>query len=238
MAHGLIALAGVAAGAAYLDAKLHISKDLNTLSRARKGEENFARAGRISIHTRSQYLKFIIDRSAFVVKEKKASGFFLFEAAAHKLQNAPCIWSREHEYTWLQVYQRVCQYGHYFQSLGVESTQHVGVYLYNSPDLLFIWLGLLSIGAAPALINYNLGREALLHCVRLSGTSLLIYDDASDCAARIEGVKSQLQDLRVNAVMLSNKLKSDVNGFPSIRPSTDCFETTAVVLPFALMYTR
>lgn len=54
MAHGLIALAGVAgvaAGAAYLDAKLHIAKDLNTLSRARKGEENFARAGKISMHT-------------------------------------------------------------------------------------------------------------------------------------------------------------------------------------------
>lgn len=180
----------------------------------------------------------IIDRRVFVVKEKKASGFFLFEATAYKLRHAPCIWSREHEYTWLQVYERVCQYGHYFQSLGVESTQHIGVYLYNSPELLFIWLGLLSIGAAPALINYNLGREALLHCVRLSGTSLLIYDDASDCATRIEAVKSQLRDLHVNAVMLSNDLKTDIDGFPSSRPWTDCFETATVVLPFALMYTR
>lgn len=47
MAHCLIAVAGAAAGAAYLDAKLHISKDLNSLSRAKKGEENFARAGKM-----------------------------------------------------------------------------------------------------------------------------------------------------------------------------------------------
>lgn len=180
----------------------------------------------------------VIDNHPHLVKEKKASGFFLFERAAHKLHNAPCVWSRQGEHTWSQAYARVCQYGHYFQSLGVKSTQHVGVYLYNSPDLLFIWLGLLSIGAAPALINYNLGREALLHCVRLSGTSLLIYDDAPDCAARIGAVESQLGDLQVKAIMLSDDLKNSLGGFPSDRPKTDCFDQTAAVLPFALMYTR
>jgi acyl-CoA synthetase (AMP-forming)/AMP-acid ligase II len=114
----------------------------------------------------------------------------------------------------------------------------VGVYLYNSPDLLFIWLGLLSIGAAPAMINYNLGRDALLHCVRLAGTKFLIYDAAQDCADRISDVEAQLKDLGVDAIMLSEAFKERIGTYPPERPLVACFDQTSVVLPFALMYTR
>jgi hypothetical protein len=45
MASGMLAAAALTAGAAYVDAKLHISKDLNQLSRLKKAETNFAEAG-------------------------------------------------------------------------------------------------------------------------------------------------------------------------------------------------
>nr|Q8J0E9.1 RecName: Full=Isopenicillin N epimerase component 1; Short=IPN epimerase component 1; AltName: Full=Isopenicillin N epimerase acyl-CoA synthase component [Hapsidospora chrysogena]CAD45625.1 isopenicillin N-CoA synthetase [Hapsidospora chrysogena] len=197
---GLLTLAGAAAAstaaAAYLDAKLHLTKDLNQLARAERGAQNFARA----------------------VEQRKASGFFLFEAAAARLGDAPCIWSRGHpEYSWTQTYQRACQYGHYFRDLGVVAGQHVGVYLYNSPELMFIWMGLLSIGAAPALINYNLGSDALVHCVRLSRSRFLIYDDASDCSSRIHEVGERLRDINVEAIMLSG---SGTTGLPKAAPIT------------------
>ncbi|ROT35256.1 isopenicillin n-CoA synthetase [Sodiomyces alkalinus F11] len=189
-----MALVGIAAGSAYLDAKFHITKDLDQLSRAKQGERNFARA----------------------VEQKKASGFFLFEAAARRLGNAPCIWSRQAQYTWTQTYERVCQYGRYFQALGVSPSQYVGVYLYNSPELLFVWMGLLSIGAAPALVNYNLASDALVHCVRLAGTWFLLYDDAQDCVSRMEAADAQLREIGVETIRLSGSLKAGIagNAFP------------------------
>ncbi|KAK2595225.1 long-chain fatty acid transporter fat1 [Conoideocrella luteorostrata] len=213
---GLLAVAGgVAATTAYLDAKLHVRKDLSVLSRTKQGEKNLSSA----------------------LKAKKASGYFLFEAAAHRQPNEQCVWSREGTYTWAQAYQRVSQYGHYFQDLGVQPLEYVGVYLYNSPDFVFIWLALLSIGAAPALINYNLASAALLHCVKISGTRLLIFDSASDCVSRISASDKELRDLGVQPILLDDGLKGKIDQYPTSRPGTACFDDSSRMLPFALMYT-
>ncbi|KHO00242.1 isopenicillin N-CoA synthetase [Metarhizium album ARSEF 1941] len=201
---------------AYLDAKLHISKDWQCLRRTRQGMRNFDAA----------------------VRAKKASVYFLFEAAALRQPNDECIWSRQGVYTWAETYQRASQYGHYFQSLGVMAFQYVGLYMYNSPEFLFIWLGLLSIGAAPALINYNLASGALLHCVKVSGTKVLIYDSAPDCVSRIQASGADLRSTGVEPVVLSDGLKDKISQNPATRPVTACFEDTGRVLPFALMYTR
>ncbi|TWU75100.1 hypothetical protein ED733_000718 [Metarhizium rileyi] len=173
------------------------------------------------------------------VKKRKASGYFLFEAAAHRYPNEECIWSRQGVYTWAETYQRVSQYGHYFQSLGVTPAQYVGLYMYNSPEFLFIWLGLLSIGAAPALINYNLTSGALLHCVKISGTKILIYDSASDCASRIEEYEKELRDIGVEPIVLSGALQDKIGQNPTTRPITNCFEDeeTPKTLSLALMFT-
>lgn len=118
------------------------------------------------------------------------------------------------------------------------SSQFVGLYLYNSPEFVLAWMGLLSIGAAPALINYNLASDALVHCVKISGAKFLIYDAAPDCVARMEGVDDKLKDLGVEAIRLSQDLKDKVAQYPAHRPQADCFKNSKKMLPFALMYTR
>lgn len=172
------------------------------------------------------------------VRDKKGSGFFLFEKAALRRRDEQCIWSRQAEYSWTQTYQQVCQYGHYFQQHGVKPGHYVGMYFYNSPDFMFIWLGLLSIGAAPALINFNLASSALLHCVEVSGTQLLLYDSAEDCVSRIERSKNQLHAVGVECVVLDAALKAKISQYPISRPETDCFNSASFQLPLALMYTR
>ena len=47
----------------------------------------------------------------------------------------------------------------------------------NSSHFLFIIFGLWSIGAVPALINYNLSGRPLAHSVRASNAKLLIVDE-------------------------------------------------------------
>jgi acyl-CoA synthetase (AMP-forming)/AMP-acid ligase II len=236
MASGVLAVAALTAGAAYVDAKLHVSKDLNQLLRLKKAETNFAQAGnylRAPIGVCDCFLTLHI-----VVKAKKASGFFLFEAAAKKYQDAPCIWSRQAQYTWSEAYKHVCQYGHYFRDLGVKPSQHVVVYMYNSPELLFIWMGLLSIGAAPALVNYALASDALVHCVRLARAKFLIFDAAPDLAARIQAVDEQLRSLGVEPMELSVDLRNNIDSNPAHPAEVSCFQENRETLPFALMYTR
>ncbi|KAG5993015.1 Isopenicillin N epimerase component 1 [Claviceps spartinae] len=213
---GLLAAAGgLVATTAYIDAKLHISKDLRFLSRISRSEQNLLAA----------------------TKANKASGYFLFDDFARRHPDESCIWSREGEYTWAQASRRVAQYGHYFQNLGVEPFQYVGVYMLNSPDFLFIWLGLLSIGAAPALINYHLASGALVHCVKISGTKLLFYDCASDCASRIVASTEELRALGVEPILLDATLKAELDGYPTERPETTCFEDSSTAFPIGLMYT-
>lgn len=172
------------------------------------------------------------------MKQGRGSGFFLFEDAASELGDAPCIWSRTGEFTWAQAYEHVCQYGNFFHRLGVTPRSYVGVYLYNSPEFLFVWLGLLSIGAAPALINYNLAGDALTHCVQISGTRFLLCDEAPECVSRAEGVKDQLAQDGVHLLVLSKETKEEIAQLPPHRPPVDCFRPSANFLPFALMYTR
>ncbi|KAG5923929.1 hypothetical protein E4U61_002094 [Claviceps capensis] len=115
--------------------------------------------------------------------------------------------------------------------------QYVGIYMLNSLDFLFIWLGLLSIGAAPALVNYNLASGALVHCVKISGTKLLFYDCAPDCAARIEASAEELRALGVELILLDATLKTELDGYPTERPETTCFEDSSTAFPLRLMYT-
>jgi len=60
----------------------------------------------------------------------------------------------------------------------------------NKPEFIFIWLGLLSIGAVPALINYNLTTKPLLHCIQAANAKLLIFD--SEIAANVKTIKDEL----------------------------------------------
>lgn len=46
----------------------------------------------------------------------------------------------------------------------------------NSPQFVFLWLGLWSIGAVPAFINYNLTGDPLLHSIKSSTTRIVFVD--------------------------------------------------------------
>lgn len=47
----------------------------------------------------------------------------------------------------------------------------------NCPSFVFLWLGLWSIGAYPALINYNLTGPPLIHCLTISTARIVLVDE-------------------------------------------------------------
>ena len=47
----------------------------------------------------------------------------------------------------------------------------------NSPNFIFIWLAIWSLGATPAFINYNLTGNALVHCIETSTARIVFVDE-------------------------------------------------------------
>jgi acyl-CoA synthetase (AMP-forming)/AMP-acid ligase II len=191
------ALAGTTAAAMYLDGRYHLKKDLRNMMGSRRAAKQWEKA----------------------VKTNRQSLYYLFEDAVIRRQNEDCIWSRTGCFTWNQAYDRVNQYVQWYLSQGVKPNDLVGFYLQNSPDFIFAWLGLWAVGAAPAMINYNLSGKALLHCLKISGAKMLLVDEEMELRGRIEDVKETLEaDMGMTIVVLDPPVKNDIYGLEAKRP--------------------
>ena len=227
------AAAAAIAGALYIDAKLQLSKDWTSTQRVAQGERNFKRAGELLILAKKMCAS--CSKAPPLVAEKRASCFDLFEQSAklHSIHEA--IWSREGRHTWEQTYRSVCQHAHYLQSKGVKPGDIVAMYMMNRPEFLFGWLGLLAIGASPALVNYNISSRPLLHCINISGSRLMLVDDEDSCAQRIREVQEELADAGVEIVFMTHDIESSVASMPITPPPSHLRRRRT---PLGLLYTR
>ncbi|PSR77809.1 fatty acid transporter [Coniella lustricola] len=169
--------AAALAGGMYLNAKLNLGSDIYAMLTSRAAFKQLAKA----------------------VSQKRLSPFYLFEETALARGDAEAIWSSPALHneclTYTETYTRVLQYANWFlaPAQGVKPGDHVVLYMGNSADLMCAWLGLLAIGAAPALVNTNLAGKALLHCVEIAKASLLVMEGGEDMVDRIEGVRAELE---------------------------------------------
>jgi len=107
----------------------------------------------------------------------------------------------------------------------------------NCPDFVFAWMGLWSIGAAPALINSSLAGNALLHCVKISGAKLLIATGDADVMGRILDSKADLEAAGVSVLRLDDVLGQIESTLP-VRPPDDLRKDVKPMSPYGLFYTR
>lgn len=115
----------------------------------------------------------------------------------------------------------------------------VSFYLTNSPDFVFAWLGLWAIGAAPAMINYNLAGKALMHCLGVSGASLLLVDEDPALRARVEEVQGKIEgELKMRIIVLDKDVKEEIRSLKAERPSDTYRETVKGDDPMVIFYTR
>ncbi|PLB49362.1 putative very-long-chain acyl-CoA synthetase family protein [Aspergillus steynii IBT 23096] len=209
-------VAGAATGAAYLNAKFHITKDLSTLSALRQGDRNYATAA----------------------AKGKGNVWFLFEDVARRHPDMTCIWTREALYTCRGVVTLAARYAQFFRSKGVQKGEVVAFYLQNSADFLIAWLALLSIGCAPATVNYNLTGDALVHCLKISGARLFLVDEDEGCQARVEECKTKIDELGMERVTVDATLAQTLSSFPATVPEKGKLaRNMAGEYPAILLYT-
>ncbi|KAI5291150.1 hypothetical protein KEM52_000244 [Ascosphaera acerosa] len=217
MALATAAVAGSSALLAYLDARFHVSKDLSSILQHQQAVNKIQQA----------------------IARGEINGYYHFAEQARKHPSAVCLWSREGVYTWKEVHERVCQWGHYFQSIGVSRGDLIALYLLNSPEFPIAWIALWSIGAAPACINAALAGPVLLHCLRVSEAKLLIYDGDPSCTERICAEEQAITgEMGVTAIALDNALKQHIyTSFPATPTSDSLRRNTDPGAPCGLFYT-
>lgn len=200
-----------------MDGKFALKKDLDGLSLIKK------------------VTKAYIDAS----QNNRLSLYYFFEDSVKRRQNEDCIWSREGCFTWSQANERVNQYAQWFLSQGVQPNGLVSFYKTNSPDFIFAWLGLWAIGAAPAMINYNLAGKALIHCLKVAGSGLLLVDQDPDLVARIEEVRTEIEGpLGMKIHILDAGAKDAIRSLTPERPDDLYREKVKGNSPMCIFYTR
>ncbi|GMF79428.1 unnamed protein product [Aspergillus oryzae var. brunneus] len=81
-------------------------------------------------------------------------------------------------WTFHETYVMALRYGAWLKKAhGIKPKEIVAMDFMNSSTFIFLLLGLWSIGAVPAFINYNLSGKPLTHCVRTSTARLLVVDE-------------------------------------------------------------
>lgn len=121
-----------------------------------------------------------------IVKSRLASRrdslnlFYVLEqhAQAPATKDSEFIVYAGRSWTYYEAYVTALRYGTWLKTVhGVKPKEVVAIDLMNSATFVFLMLGLWSIGAMPALINYNLAGKPLLHSIETSSARLLLVDE-------------------------------------------------------------
>jgi acyl-coenzyme A synthetase/AMP-(fatty) acid ligase len=151
-----IAVPAAISSLAYLNARISLSYDWNLISNLLKAR---ARA-KIREHRDRVNIFYVLEEHA---QSRYADRTFMVYEGK--------------EWSFKQMYETVLKYGAWLKTKhGVKPREIVAMDFMNSPTFAFLWLGLWSIGAQPAFINYNLTGKPLLHCVKTSTARLLLVD--------------------------------------------------------------
>ncbi|XP_064170582.1 long-chain fatty acid transport protein 1a isoform X1 [Anguilla rostrata] len=68
----------------------------------------------------------------------------------------------------------------------------VAVFMESRPQVVALWLGLAKVGVEAALINFNLRRDSLMHCVGVSGSRGLVFGaELADAVLEVSASLSQ-----------------------------------------------
>lgn len=111
------------------------------------------------------------------------------------------------------------------------------MYLLNSADFMMIMFATLCIGAGPAFINYNLEGKALMHCLSVCETKLLIADVDDGCQRRLNGSKDLIEGAGTRIVTLDAGLKREIKSRPVVVPEDHWRSGMKGDFPYCLIYT-
>ncbi len=174
----------------------------------------------------------------------RRSLWYQFEEQALRLKDEECIWYRPDptrdavKYSWTQAYDNCCRYGQFLLQHGVKPGELISMYMINSPEFMFSMMGSWSVGSGPALINYNLGGDGLVHCLKVAQSKVLVVDEDVACQARIEEQRNRIEnELGMKIIILDAAVKTSIAMMQPTRPSDDYRAGVTGSFPIFIFYT-
>ena len=112
-------------------------------------------------------------------KKERVNLFYDLErhATDKKTASIEFLVYEEKSWTYKEVYDIALKYGTWLKTTyAIAPKEIVAMDFMNSPLFIFLWIGIWSIGATPAFINYNLTGDPLVHSVKSSAARILFVD--------------------------------------------------------------
>ena len=88
------------------------------------------------------------------------------------------------------------------------------------------------------MINYNLAEKALIHCLKVSGATVLLVDEDPTLLGRIEEGRAQIEgELGMQTRIIDSEIKSEISSQNPERPADTFREVVKGDWPMAMFYT-
>lgn len=100
------------------------------------------------------------------------------------------------------------------------------------------WLATWSVGTAPAMINNSLSGDALIHCLKVAESDIILVDEDADCRARIEESRARIEELGMKIIILDADTKRKIASMNSGRPDKDYRKDVKPTSSIMMLFTR
>ncbi|KAK3949846.1 hypothetical protein QBC32DRAFT_242852 [Pseudoneurospora amorphoporcata] len=140
-------------------------------------------------------------------------------ATTKSSENRVFLRFEDRAYTYAQAYDTVLRYANWLKDRrGVKRGDLVGLDFQNTDTFIFLFLATWAIGASPALLNYNLTGNPLIHCVNKSTARLVLVDPV--VASNVtEEVRSALGNVTFEVV--TPEMEQEMLAMDNARPADE-----------------
>lgn len=133
------------------------------------------------------------------------------------------------------MYDRTLQLAQWMLDEGIRPGDLVALYLHNSAEFIMLLFATFAIGAGPATLNYNLEGQALMHCLSVCNSKLLVVDPDSTCQSRINESRDKIEAGGTKIVTLDGDFKGKISSRPVVLPEDKLRRGVKPGFPYVLV---
>lgn len=137
----------------------------------------------------TRYVRLLWNIRGHAKKNRNVADVFREYVKRHS--NKICFIFEDQEWTYQQIEDFSNKIATIFKTHGYKKGDAIALLLENRPEFVAIWLGLNKLGVITALINTNLRKSSLSHCINIANCRALIYgidfcDAVTDIASSLD----------------------------------------------------